>query len=119
MKILLELPRDHELGSVNWDQAKRQLTIEPKFIKAQSKPTANVLFAQVTGTGGRESRSVVSVSGTTGALFVSNVKPVPVRVSFDEPPETSKPEPEPEPESTPSPAQSATPPVGRTPPPEV
>ena len=78
MRVILQLPTD---ASVSFDEANRQLTIEPFFIK----PTGNQPFGfvQVVGEGGAEQRAMLQVSGRTGKPSCSAPKARRVKTKFD------------------------------------
>tara|TARA_B100000745_G_C20117807_1_gene382658 strand:- start:525 stop:788 length:264 start_codon:yes stop_codon:yes gene_type:complete len=78
MKVKILLPTD---ATVSYDEANRQLTIEPFFIK----PTGNQPFGFVTvaGDGGAEQRAMLQVSGRTGKPSCSAAKDRRVRTKFD------------------------------------
>jgi len=65
MKIKIKVPADSE---VTFDEASRELTVEPFFTKSDGRATWACV--SVCGDGGAERRTTLQCSGKSGQLFV-------------------------------------------------
>ena len=92
MKVIFDLPRGWEVRSCEIN-GETQIVIEPLF---RNRRPANVLFATVIGDSGRETHTILSANGATGALTAVRVKEAGIAVAFDKPeePEEQKAKPE-------------------------
>lgn len=86
MKVIFDLPRGWEVRSC--EITKTQIVIEPLFLG--TRRVANVLVATAIGDAGRESCTVISVSGMTGALSATMIKESRAPVAFDKPEEQAE-----------------------------
>lgn len=86
MEVVITLPRDWEVKSVDLDS--NRISIQPRFIRNQK--LSNILFATVSGDSGRTKRTIISVSGVTGALHVTAIKEAEDSTAFDKSPQDSE-----------------------------
>jgi hypothetical protein len=78
MKIKIKVPADSE---VTFDEASRELTIEPFFTKSDGRATWACV--SVCGDGGAERRTTLQCSGKSGQLFVLSAAGKNTTTGFD------------------------------------
>ncbi len=81
MKIKIEVPADSE---VVFDEATRELTVEPLFTKSDGRSTW--AYVTVCGDSGAVRRATLQCSGKSGQTFVMNASGKKTTTSFDKMP---------------------------------
>lgn len=79
-KTIIDLPKEIEVVSVDFDKAKGTVTIEHRFLRGQT--TTKVAHLICEGAGGKQRRSLLSLNGNLGTYTATPVDNV-VQPAFD------------------------------------